>query len=166
MRCRIFSKRPCRVCKRWYRPDPRVGDRQKTCGDQACQREWNRRLSQWRREREPDREREDRLRDRLQRGACCEAGCLPERALVLDVARQVIGLEPLVVIDEYSRVLREWVRHEMPVQVTERKGKVHGLLSGGARHEIPVQVTERKGKPRGLLPNEPRHEIGRRRTPT
>ena len=165
MRCRIFSKRPCRVCRRWYRPDPRVGDRQRTCGDQACQREWNRRLSKRRREREPYREREDRLRDQLQRGACGQDGSLPEKALALNVARRVIGLGPLVVIDEYGRVLREWVQHGMPVQVTGRKGKVRGLLPGEARHEIPPQVAERKGKVHGLLPGEPRHEIGRRRTP-
>ena len=63
MRHRIHPKKPCRICRRWYRPDPRVGARQKTCGSPECQREWNRRLSRARRAREPHREREDRLRD-------------------------------------------------------------------------------------------------------
>ena len=41
-------KRPCRVCKRWFIPHPRLKDRQKTCGDQQCQREWHRRkCEQW-----------------------------------------------------------------------------------------------------------------------
>lgn len=31
------SKR-CRYCKRLFIPDPRVGDRQKTCGDPLCQK--------------------------------------------------------------------------------------------------------------------------------
>jgi hypothetical protein len=43
-------KRPCRVCGKWFSPDPRLGDRQKTCGAAECQRqrhaakcaEWNR----------------------------------------------------------------------------------------------------------------------------
>lgn len=43
-------KRPCRVCGRWFSPDPRLGERQKTCGAAQCQRqrhaikcaEWNR----------------------------------------------------------------------------------------------------------------------------
>lgn len=35
-------KRPCRICKRWFLPDPRVKDRQKTCGQPSCQREWHR----------------------------------------------------------------------------------------------------------------------------
>ena len=34
-------KRPCRVCRRWFQPDARLGDRQKTCGDPECKREWH-----------------------------------------------------------------------------------------------------------------------------
>src|SRR4051794_38125257 len=31
-------KRPCRICRRWFRPDVRVGDRQRACGERDCQR--------------------------------------------------------------------------------------------------------------------------------
>ena len=45
---RHLSKRPCRVCKRWFKPEARLGDRQKTCGDAACKREWHRRkCAEW-----------------------------------------------------------------------------------------------------------------------
>ena len=30
-------KKPCRVCRRWFQPDPRVGDRQRVCGKPECQ---------------------------------------------------------------------------------------------------------------------------------
>jgi len=30
-------KRPCSICRRWFRPDPRVGLRQHTCGKPDCQ---------------------------------------------------------------------------------------------------------------------------------
>ena len=30
-------KRPCRICRRWFRPKPRVGDRQRACGKPDCQ---------------------------------------------------------------------------------------------------------------------------------
>jgi len=44
-------KRPCRVCRKWFLPDPRLKDRQATCGDPACRREWHRRkCRQWNRE--------------------------------------------------------------------------------------------------------------------
>jgi len=32
-----LRKRPCRNCLRWFYPDPRVGDRQRTCGQPECQ---------------------------------------------------------------------------------------------------------------------------------
>lgn len=31
-------KRPCRICRRWFRPDVRVGDRQRACGRPDCQK--------------------------------------------------------------------------------------------------------------------------------
>ena len=37
-----MRKRPCRICRRWYIPHPRVKDRQMTCGDPGCKREWHR----------------------------------------------------------------------------------------------------------------------------
>jgi len=30
-------KKPCRVCRRWFRPDPRVGGRQRACSKPDCQ---------------------------------------------------------------------------------------------------------------------------------
>jgi hypothetical protein len=30
-------KKPCRICRRWFHPDPRVGDRQRACGKPECQ---------------------------------------------------------------------------------------------------------------------------------
>ena len=30
-------KKPCRICRRWFQPDPRVGGRQRACGDPECQ---------------------------------------------------------------------------------------------------------------------------------
>ena len=30
-------KKPCRICRRWFRPDPRVGGRQRACSKPDCQ---------------------------------------------------------------------------------------------------------------------------------
>src|SRR6185312_13344060 len=30
-------KKPCKICRRWFHPDPRVGDRQRACGKPECQ---------------------------------------------------------------------------------------------------------------------------------
>ena len=36
-------KRPCRICRKWFMPDPRQIGRQKTCGEPACKKENHRR---------------------------------------------------------------------------------------------------------------------------
>lgn len=35
---RLSRKRPCRLCGKWFLPDPRVGDRQRACSQPDCQR--------------------------------------------------------------------------------------------------------------------------------
>ena len=43
-------KRPCTICRRWFRPDGRVGDRQHACGKPACQTSRRRKTqASWRR---------------------------------------------------------------------------------------------------------------------
>jgi hypothetical protein len=32
----VARKRPCTICRRWFRPDPRVGDRQRACSKPEC----------------------------------------------------------------------------------------------------------------------------------
>jgi hypothetical protein len=136
MRHKVYLKRPCRVCRRWYRPNPKLGDRQRTCGDDKCKREWNRRLCAARRCREGDRDRENRLRDRIQAVDSAQVGGEPDRALNQFVVRHSIGLEAFVVVDEYARVTREWVRHAFPLQLPVRQGKSQQLLPFRARHSM------------------------------
>ena len=43
-----MKKRPCKVCRRWFRPNPRVGDAQMTCGRTKCKRQWHRKkCTEW-----------------------------------------------------------------------------------------------------------------------
>ena len=47
-RKRRIKKRPCKVCRRWFSPNPRVGEEQKTCGRSECKKEWHRRsCAEW-----------------------------------------------------------------------------------------------------------------------
>ncbi len=43
-----YGKRPCTICRKWFQPDVRQKDRQKTCGRAKCQDELHRRnCSNW-----------------------------------------------------------------------------------------------------------------------
>ena len=47
--CRARTrKKPCRICRRWFLPDVRLRDRQKTCGRAECKRQWHlKKCAQW-----------------------------------------------------------------------------------------------------------------------
>lgn len=47
---RRLRKRPCRICGKWFSPNPRLGERQKTCGADECQQQWHaRKCAAWNR---------------------------------------------------------------------------------------------------------------------
>src|SRR5450759_707072 len=47
-------KKPCRICRRWFRPDPRVGVRQRACHALECQTARRQRTQARWRNRNPD----------------------------------------------------------------------------------------------------------------
>jgi len=161
MQYRVHRKRPCRICRRFFRANPRLGMRQKTCGRPACKQAWNRKLCAARRKREREREREDRLRDRLQDVPRESCGAEPMNALNNEALRHAIPLEYRVVLEEIARVLMEWARHSLPRQLAVQQSNFDRLLPGRARHSIRPQPTERQGKSDRLLPDPARHSMAR-----
>src|SRR5215472_16360752 len=47
-------KKPCCICRRWFRPDPRIGLRQRACRNPDCQVARRRKKQKQWRERNPD----------------------------------------------------------------------------------------------------------------
>ena len=42
------KKRPCRICRKWFMPDPRPGKRQMTCGNTECKQQWHaKKCAEW-----------------------------------------------------------------------------------------------------------------------
>ena len=133
-----MRKRPCRICRKWFRPDARVGARQRTCGSAPCRQAWHRRSCRdWRR-RNPDYDRDDRLRRRLQAQTQPVRGD-PLAQLNWDAARDVIGLQVAVVVEETGQLLVSWAREEMALQLP---GSPHKF----GRHP-PGRVRDAMGSP-------------------
>jgi hypothetical protein len=127
------KKRPCRVCRQWFTPDPRVGDRQKTCGSLQCQRQWHIRIcAEWNRKNRSFFQ-ESYLRRRLGSSGDgqSEPPPLPANTSVpplqfatpLDyprrVVQEVIGVQQLVIIEYIVRLLLRDVQEEIRPQVLE-----------------------------------------------
>lgn len=98
--------RPCRICRRWFRPHPRSGARQCVCSSPSCQRERHRRACRSWHGRNPGWDREDRLRRRLWR----EPGEGSLARLDWSVARDAVGQQVVVVLEEAAKELGSRVR--------------------------------------------------------
>jgi hypothetical protein len=132
-------KRPCRVCRKWFLPHPRAGSRQKVCGSAECQRERHRRACDAWRDRNPDYDRERRLRDRVRVEA--EPSERPALDPLTEIAwtevRDAVGLEASVIVEETAKVVTAWTRDAVGLEA-------FGIIGGSAE----------------LAPGRPRDEIG------
>ena len=131
------KKRPCRVCRRWFTPNQRLGDRQRTCGDRECQREWHaRKCAEWNRKNRAY-FKEIYLRGRLESfgsgpparspSSCpsCRINDPPRRSSPLDlpqeVVQEVIEVKQLIIIEYIVRLLMKGVQEVMHTQLVEKQ---------------------------------------------
>ena len=135
---RKSRKRPCRICGKWFSPDPRVGERQKTCGSKGCQRKWHtKKCSEWNRA-HPQYFREIYLSKRLDDAAppnteigshsansSVTSGKLPRK-----VIQEVIGVQQLIIIEYINRLLLRSFQEVIYRQLSEIMIKQDRLLDG------------------------------------
>ncbi len=117
-------KRPCKICHRWFLPNVRLKDRQKTCADPKCKKEWHRRQCVDWNKRNTEYFKADYLAKKLKKITCTPPDrrtvkiVLPRSriklGLPLDVIKDVIKPKPIVIIDYLvEQVVR---RYQMAIQ--------------------------------------------------
>ena len=149
---RKHKKRPCRVCGKWYLPNPRLGDRQQTCGAVECQRKWHtRKCAEWNRQ-NPAYFKEIYLRGRLESfgsgpparspSSCpsCRINDPPRRSSPLDlpqeVIKEVIEVKQLIIIEYIVRLLRRGVQEVIKAQLIElQRESMRLILSSVSRDD-------------------------------
>jgi len=149
---RKHKKRPCRVCGKWYPPNPRLGDRQQTCGAVECQRKWHaRKCAEWNRKNRAY-FKEIYLRGRLESfgsvppaqspSSCpsCRINDPPRRSSPLDlpqeVIKEVIEVKQLIIIEYIVRLLRRGVQEVIKAQLIElQRESMRLLLSSVSRDD-------------------------------
>jgi hypothetical protein len=131
----MTRKRPCRICRRWFQPHPRAGNRQRVCDRAECQRERHRRAcAQWRRNNAAE-EKEQRLRDKLRQPVPTGARAVTA-GLRLETVRDAVGPQMAVIIEETGEVLGDWVRDAVRGKQLGMIGESAGLPPAGARDGI------------------------------
>ena len=127
----MYRKRPCRICRRWFVPHPRAGDRQRACGAPECQRERHRRACKAWRVREGEQEKRHRLRQRLRREP---SDSEPVGGGVRwDVVRDAVGLEVSVILEEFLQLLADAVRDVVGRQVAGITAEAGRVIAAGGR---------------------------------
>jgi len=112
-----MMKRPCRICRRWFLPNPRLKDRQMTCADPKCKREWHRRkCAEWNKN-NPDYFNSTLVpvRSRLKSG------------LPLHYVQEVIGIQHLVIIEYLAQLLLWRFQEVCKRQLTANTAKTSQL---------------------------------------
>jgi len=137
------KKRPCRVCGKWYPPNPRLGDRQQTCGGMECQRKWHtRKCAEWNRKNRAY-FKEIYLQGRLESFgsappaqspftcSSCRINDPPRRSSPLDlpqeVIKEVIEVKQLIIIEYIARLLMRGVQEVIHTQLIEKQREVRRL---------------------------------------
>jgi hypothetical protein len=133
-----IKKRPCKICRKWFLPNPRLGVRQKTCGAEECKDKWHtKKCAQWNRQNRPYFQ-ANHLSKKLQSNQNQEkaSGNLTSRSkkvgkspqLPQKVIQEVIGVQQFVIIEYVSRVLLRRVQEVIRKQTVEISIEAEQLL--------------------------------------
>ena len=127
-------KRPCRICRRWFIPNPRLKDRQKTCGDADCQRRWHKKkCAEWNR-RNPDYFKSNYLQKKII-AATETPHQIPslklnnrlKSGLPLSYVQEVISIQHIIIIEYFGQLLFrrfQEVLRAQPTVITRKTGRL------------------------------------------
>ena len=133
---RKSRKRPCRICRKWFSPNPRLGERQKTCGAKECKKKWHaKKCTEWNKNHpvyfqeiylskklaevnEPD----------LQKEVHPVKSIVKSSKLPCKVIQEVISTQHLVIIEYVNRLLFRSFQEVILGQLAEIKGEQRRLL--------------------------------------
>ena len=113
-----YKRRPCRVCRKWYKPNPQGGHQQKTCGSDICKKERHKQKNRAWRKANPTYGLENRLAAKIEtaKGPAAEPAngkrnrC-SELQYPMSIAKEVMGVEAAVFIEFMLRVVI-WIKKE------------------------------------------------------
>ena len=144
-----IRKRPCRICRRWFLPHPRLKSRQMTCGDARCQSEWHRKkCAEWNRK-NSDYFKANYLQKKLDAaGQGAGASKTPaaksssgrtlksrmKTGLPLEYVQEVIGIQQLIIIEYLAQLLHRHFTNTMTASL---------CVNAPQRGQLPAMVFSR-----------------------
>ena len=155
------QKKPCSICHRWFRPDARVGKRQRACGRADCQAAHRRKTQAVWRARNPDYFLAHRLQKRSAEKQRLEPLRLPAplSRLPWDVAQDEFGVQGADFLGVMGKVVLRAAQSEFRGHVADSKELAGTLPPAAAQFELPSHVVDSKEVVRTLPPSPAQSEI-------
>ena len=141
-------KKPCSICRHWFRPDPRIGARQRTCRNPDCQAARRRKKQKEWRERHPDYFIARRLQDRGKAERSPEPLRLPPplSRLPWDIAQSEFGVQGADFIGVMGKTVLEATQSQFEAYRIDTPGLSGTLPPTSAQSQIrPVRESVRVG---------------------
>jgi hypothetical protein len=139
----IPSKRPCSICRRWFRPDVRVGSRQHTCNRPECQEARRKKTQASWRKRNPGYARAFRIQSRSETKPPPKIKHLPTPLsdLPWDIAQEAFGLEGASFIGIMCALMLRSVKDQIKRQPVDLCGRQYWNFTARiwGRAELPVR---------------------------
>jgi len=140
-----YKRRPCRICRRWFTPNPRLKDRQKTCGNAKCKGEWHKKkCAEWNKK-NSDYFKANYLQKKLNAASASgtSSQILPVKSrfksgLPLLFVQEVIDIQHLIIIEYLAQLLygrfQEVFRRQATVNTGETRQQLPMGISRSDRH--------------------------------
>ena len=129
----VAQKRPCTICRRWFRPDPRIGTRQRACRNPKCQTARRKKTQAAWRAKNPD----YYIARRIQASGSQER-----------------GVEPLRLPEPLSRLPWDIAQDEFGAQGADFLGVMGTVILGAAQDKTRAYLID-STRDRGPLPQSP-----------
>jgi len=154
-------KKPCSICHRWFRPDARVGKRQRACGRADCQAAHRRKMQAVWRARNPDYFLAHRLQKRSSEKQRAEPLRLPGplNRLPWDVAQDEFGVQGADFLGVMGKVLLRAAQFEFRGHGADSKELAGILPPAAAQFEFRSHGADSKDVARTLPPSPAQSEI-------
>ena len=134
----MAKKRPCRICRKWFEPHARAGERQRVCSAQRCQRERHRQACATWHGSNPDYDRAERLRRKVvpvREVPFPSPSADPMPQVDWEAARDAVGVEVMIFVEESQKVIVDWARDAVVAQhavIARKSRKVGGVAARDA----------------------------------
>jgi len=140
----IPAKKPCRICRRWFRPDVRVGSRQHTCSRPECQAARHKKTQAAWRALNPGYSLEWRIQARAEsaRAPASVRLASPLSTLPWDMAQEEFGLKGADFIGAMGKLLLQGAKDQFEGQVVDFSRDPGTLPPSSAKDQFRAQIVD------------------------